>query len=71
MDGVADTPEKMDRYIKTVYNKANDMNVLINELSLYSKIDRISFRIILRRSTSIRILKTVSMRSEQTLSKEA
>lgn len=39
MDGVADTPEKMDRYIKTVYNKANDMNVLINELSLYSKID--------------------------------
>ena len=26
-------------YIKTIYNKANDMNVLINELSLYSKID--------------------------------
>ena len=23
MDGVADTPEKMDRYIKTIYNKAN------------------------------------------------
>lgn len=39
MDGVADTPEKMDRYIKTIYNKANDMDVLINELSLYSKID--------------------------------
>ena len=38
MDGVADTPEKIDRYIKTIYNKANDMNVLINELSLYSKI---------------------------------
>ena len=30
MDGVADTPEKMDRYIKTIYNKANDMNRLIN-----------------------------------------
>ncbi len=39
MDGVADTPEKIDRYIKTIYNKANDMDVLINELSLYSKID--------------------------------
>ena len=39
IDGVADTPEKMDKYIKTIYNKANDMNVLINELSLYSKID--------------------------------
>ena len=23
MDGVADTPEKMDRYIRTIYNKAN------------------------------------------------
>lgn len=39
MDGVADSKEKMDRYIKTIYNKANDMDVLINELSLYSKID--------------------------------
>lgn len=26
MDGVADTPEKMDRYIKTIYNKANEMD---------------------------------------------
>ena len=39
LDGVADTPEKMDKYIKTVYNKANDMDRLINELTLYSGID--------------------------------
>ena len=39
MDGVADTPERMDRYIKTIYNKANEMDLLINELTLYSKID--------------------------------
>ncbi len=39
MDGVADTPEKMDRYIKTIYTKANDMNRLINELTYYSGID--------------------------------
>lgn len=39
MDGVADTPEKMDKYIKTIYNKANDMDRLINELTLYSGID--------------------------------
>ncbi len=39
MDGVADTPEKMDRYIRTIYNKANEMDLLINELTLYSKID--------------------------------
>ena len=39
MDGEADTPEKMDRYIKTIYTKANDMNRLINELTYYSGID--------------------------------
>lgn len=39
MDGVADTPEKIDRYIKTIYNKANDMDRLIGELTDYSKID--------------------------------
>lgn len=39
MDGVADTPEKMDRYIRTIYNKTNDMDRLINELTLYSRID--------------------------------
>ena len=39
MDGVTNTPEKMDKYIKTIYNKANDMERLINELTFYSGID--------------------------------
>ena len=39
MDGVADTPEKRDRYIRTIYNKANEMTTLINELTVYSQID--------------------------------
>lgn len=39
IDGVADTPEKMEKYIKTIYNKANEMDRLINELTFYSKID--------------------------------
>lgn len=39
MDGVADTPEKMDKYIRTIYNKAIDMDRLINELTFYSGID--------------------------------
>lgn len=39
MDGVADTPEKMEKYIRTIYSKANDMDRLINELTLYSQID--------------------------------
>lgn len=38
MDGVADTPDKMNRYIRTIYNKTNEMDRLINELSFYSKI---------------------------------
>ena len=41
MDGVADTPEKMDRYVRTIYNKTNEMDHLINELTFYSKIDTI------------------------------
>ena len=39
MDGVADTPEKQNKYLQTVYSKAIDMDRLINELSFYSKID--------------------------------
>lgn len=39
MDGVASSPEKMDKYIRTIYNKANDMDRLIDELTFYSKID--------------------------------
>lgn len=39
MDGVADTPEKMEKYIRTIYNKTIEMDRLINELTFYSKID--------------------------------
>lgn len=39
MDGVADTPEKVDKYVKTIYNKAQDMDRLISELAVYSNVD--------------------------------
>ena len=39
MDGVASSPEKLDKYIRTIYVKANDMDKLIDELTIYSKID--------------------------------
>lgn len=39
MDGVADTDEKREKYIRTIYNKANEMDRLINELTFYAKID--------------------------------
>lgn len=39
IDGVADNPEKLDRYIKTIYTKANDMSALVDELSMFAKLD--------------------------------
>ena len=39
MDGVADSPEKMERYIRTISVKANDMDRLIDELTIYSRFD--------------------------------
>ncbi len=39
IDGVADTPEKREKYLRTIYTKANDMDRLINELTYYSSID--------------------------------
>ncbi len=39
IEGVADSPDKQMKYIKIINSKANDMNNLINELTLYSSID--------------------------------
>ncbi len=39
MDGVADTPQKQEKYLKTIFTKANDMSVLVDELAFYAKID--------------------------------
>lgn len=39
MEGVANSPEKMDKYTKTIYSNAVDMDHLIDELFLFSKLD--------------------------------
>ena len=39
MDGVADTPEKQTRYLSTILNTADDMDGLVDELFLLSKLD--------------------------------
>ncbi len=38
-DGVADTPEKLERYMTTIYNKAMEMDRLVTELNVYSRIE--------------------------------
>lgn len=38
-DGVANTPVKLERYMDTIYKTANEMDGLIDELFLYSKLD--------------------------------
>ncbi len=39
MDGVADNRGKQEQYLRTIYTKANDMTVLVDELAYYAKID--------------------------------
>ncbi len=39
LDGVADNRGKQEQYLKTIYTKANDMTVLVDELAYYAKID--------------------------------
>ncbi|WP_312475381.1 HAMP domain-containing sensor histidine kinase [Neobacillus sp.] len=38
-DGVANSPEKIDRYIQTIHSKSIDLDHMIDELFLYSKLD--------------------------------
>jgi signal transduction histidine kinase len=38
-DGVANTPEKKEKYLKTIYSKASHMDAMIDDLLLFSKLD--------------------------------
>lgn len=39
LDGVANTEEKRERYLKTIYSKAEQVDHMIDDLLLYSKLD--------------------------------
>ena len=39
LDGVAATPEKQEKYLRTIYKKAKEMAMLVDELSTSSKIE--------------------------------
>ena len=38
-DGIADTPEKMKRYLDTIHTKAEVIDDLVNNLSVFSKLE--------------------------------
>ena len=39
IDGIAPTPDKQMKYLTIIHNKASEMNDLLNELSVFTKID--------------------------------
>ncbi|WMJ81764.1 HAMP domain-containing sensor histidine kinase [Clostridium sp. MB40-C1] len=39
LDGVANTPQKKEHYLKTIYSKAEHVDHMIDDLLLYSKLD--------------------------------
>jgi signal transduction histidine kinase len=39
LDNVANTPEKKEFYLKTIYSKAENIDLMIDDLLLYSKLD--------------------------------
>jgi len=40
LDGVADTPEKRERYYRTIRSKAGDMEKMVEELAFFAKIEQ-------------------------------
>lgn len=40
MDGVAATPDRVDKYVRTIYAKAEDMARLVDELAYFTKISQ-------------------------------
>lgn len=40
LDGVANTPEKQEKYLRTIYAKASDMSYLVDELSVFAKVEQ-------------------------------
>lgn len=39
LDGIANTPDKMERYLKTIASKAHQVDQMIDDLLLYAKLD--------------------------------
>lgn len=40
IDGIASTPERIEKYVRTIYTKASDMSLLVDELSFFNNINQ-------------------------------
>ena len=40
LDGIADSPERVEKYVQTIYTKANDMSLIVDELSFFNNINQ-------------------------------
>ncbi|GAA3408430.1 HAMP domain-containing sensor histidine kinase [Paenibacillus hodogayensis] len=56
LDGVTNTPEKLERYVGIIHAKAVDLDKLVDELFLYSKLDLKQVPFTLERTDAMRFL---------------
>lgn len=66
-DGVANTPEKAEKYLKTVYSKARQVNAMIDDLLLYSKLDLKQIPFNFERTDIVRFIQDCILENETEL----
>lgn len=63
-DGVADTPEKQRKYVNTIYIKAEQIERLADNLSVYSKLEMGRMQYSMRKTDAAMLLETVAAEFE-------
>jgi signal transduction histidine kinase len=58
--GVAATPEKESKYLETISSKAEDLEYIINQLFIFSRLDTGEFPLVCERMDIVEVLKSIS-----------
>jgi signal transduction histidine kinase len=69
VDGVANTPEKVQKYLKTVYSKATQIDAMIDDLLLYSKLDLKQIPFNLEKTDVIKYFEDIIIENEAEMEK--
>lgn len=67
-DGVANTPEKQEQYLSIAYNKANEMDALLQKLFYFSKLETGNLPLILTNEDLGDFAKKYALQSQEELS---